>query len=220
MLSRPSSRLQTLFKTHTHIHIYIYTRVVCVCVCVFPLFTYSYLHWNVYRKRPSKDCLHWSKKVANLLKDIQMWTVYRMAFLQTHWDLIFLFINTQRTSEIAMQHTVLTKLIICGRVLLEKLIALQGIKKLQYHSHNSPPPVSIQRQFNPMYILHPHFLKFIFYMYIVASPTSKSSQRYRCCWYSYQNLACIFVPKEFQMVRPRNIFGFIALTTFDDEYSW
>jgi hypothetical protein len=70
-----------------------------------------------------------------------------------------------------------------------------------------------------MYILHPHFLKFNFYTYIVASSTSKSSQRYRCYWYSYQNLVCIFVPKEFHMVRPRNIFGLIAFTTSDVEYS-
>jgi hypothetical protein len=121
-----------------------------------------------------------------------MWTVYRMVFYQTYSDLILLLINTQRTSEIAMQHTDLTNLIMCSRILLEKLKALQGIKKVQYHSHNSPPPVPIQRQFNPMYILRPHFFKLNFY--IVASSTSNSSQRSPFSWYPHQNLVCSFVP--------------------------
>jgi isocitrate dehydrogenase kinase/phosphatase len=72
----------------------------------------------------------------------------------------FLCINTQRTSETATQYTVLTKLIICCRVLQEKLIADSAsvIKQVNYRSHNRAPPVPTQRQFNPMHILHPPFL--------------------------------------------------------------
>lgn len=92
--------------------------------------------------------------------------------------ILFSLINTQRTSETAMQYTVLTKVIIFCGVLLEKLTALRIIKKVQYRSHNSPPPAPIQRQFNPMHILHPHFFKLNFRI-TASSNSSHCSLSYR-----------------------------------------
>ena len=141
---------------------------------------------------------------------MQVWCVYRVVFLHTYSVLFFF--TTQRTSETAMQYTVLTKLIKCCRVLMEKLIAIQIIKNVQYRSHN---PVPIQRQFNPMHILHLPFFKLN--VHVTASSTSNSSQRSCSYRYPHQNLVCIFVSSVFHMDRSRNIFGLIALTIFDDE---
>ena len=66
--------------------------------------------------------------------------------------ILFLLINTQRTSEPAMQYTVLTKLIICCRILLEKLIALHIMQEAQYFSQQRatrPYPEAVQSNAHP-----------------------------------------------------------------------
>jgi hypothetical protein len=207
------SRRTLLHRVNTYIYIYIY-------IYMFRVFTYSYLPWNVYRKRLTMSCvdpkklhIYWKilkcgvsigwcvYRVVCLSGGVSLgccvyrvvflsggvsigWCVYRVVFLSGGVSshifsfILFLLINTQRTSETAMQYTVLTKLIICCRVLLEKLIALWIIKNFQYRSYNSPPPVPIQRQFNPMHILHPPFFKLNFHI-TASSNSSQCSLSYR-----------------------------------------
>jgi hypothetical protein len=96
-----------------------------------------------------------------------------------------------------------------SRVLPEKLIMLQRIKKAQYRSHKSPPPVPIQRQFNPVYILQPYISQLN--LNIIPSYTSYSSQRSRAVTHPHHNLVCIYVPNTFHMVRPTDLLSFDCL---------
>ena len=199
--------------THTHIYIYIYT-----CICSLPLhiliylgtFTVNVQRWPALIQTSCTFIKIYSNVVCVCVCVCLEWCFFTRIQIYS-----FLLINTQRTSETVMQYAVLTKLIIYCRVLLEKLIALQIIQKVQYRSHSSAPPVPIQRQFNPTHILHPPFFKLNFHT--TVSSTSNSSQRSRPYRYSHHNLVCIFVSNVLHKVRPRNLFGLIVLTTFDDE---